>query len=75
MYFEKFSKLDVSMVSARLLSLRAQGTLVMYKVFLFTSSVLYYFKHKIFPVPVQYFNHRLYLTRTVTEFEEKYLSV
>ena len=45
-YFEKFSKLDVSMVSAQLLSLCDQGTLVMYKVFLFSSSALHDFMHK-----------------------------
>ena len=35
MILKSSQKLDVSMVSARLLSLRAQGTLVMYKIFSF----------------------------------------
>jgi len=51
-YFEKFSKLNVSMVSASLFSLSTQGTLVMYKVLVFSSSVPHYNMHKICLVAV-----------------------
>ena len=40
-YFEKFSNLDVSMVSTPLLSLCTQGTLLIHKAFAFLSSVLH----------------------------------
>ena len=53
-YFEKFSKLDVSIVSAPLFSLCALGTLVIYKVFAFSSSVLHYLLHKISFEAVEY---------------------
>ena len=65
-YFEKFSKLGVSRVLARLLTLYAQIGLVMYNVFLFSSSILHYFLHKICLEEVYYTCH-LYLTTTVIE--------
>ena len=46
-YFEKFSKLDVSMVSVPLFSLCALETVVIYKSFAFSSSVLHYLMHKV----------------------------
>ena len=65
MYFEKFPKLYVSMVSVLLLSLRPQEFLVMYKVFLFSSSVLHYFMHKTSLVGVKHCNYVLLYPRRI----------
>ena len=73
-YVEKFSKLDVSMVSVPLFSLCALETVVIYKVFAFSSSVLHYLMHKICFEAVEYHSY-LYLRGTVIENEERLLRV
>ena len=64
-YFQKFSKLDVSMVWALLLSLRAQGTLIMYKVFLFSSSVVHHFMHKMCLVKVWCYSYCIWQAKEI----------
>ena len=61
--FEKFSKLDVSMVSPRLLSLRSQGTLVMYKVF----SSLFIFSALLFEAQTLYSTCMIFLSLLVSD--------
>ena len=73
-YFEKSSKLDVSMVSVPLFSLCALETVVIYKDFAFSFSVLHYLMHKICSEAVEYHIY-LYLTRIVIENEERFLRV
>jgi len=69
-YFQKFSKLNVSMVWALLLSLRAQGTLIMYKVFPFSSLVVRHFTHKICLVKVWCYSYCIWQTKEMKRNSE-----
>ena len=59
------------MVSVPLFSLCALETVVICKVFAFSSSVLHYLMHKICFEAVEYHSY-LYLTRIVIENEERF---